>query len=109
MDILDKQHHSFLTVSILQTIFIDYGYEVKDVLFRASFDVDIDDTGKTLNKKIREDQIAHYNFILVVGTQEQEARSVNIRTRDNKVTGTKTLEEAIAMFKNLEATRAADE
>ena len=71
--------------------------------------MDIDDTGKTLNKKIREDQIAHYNFILVVGTQEQEARSVNIRTRDNKVTGTKTLEEAIAMFKNLEATRAADE
>uniref|UniRef100_A0AAV1VIP7 Probable threonine--tRNA ligase, cytoplasmic n=1 Tax=Peronospora matthiolae TaxID=2874970 RepID=A0AAV1VIP7_9STRA len=89
--------------------FIDYGYEVKDVLFRAGFDVDIDDTGKTLNKKIREGQMAHYNSILVVGAQEQEARSVNIRTRDNKVRGTKTLEEAIAMFKNLEATKAADE
>ncbi|GMF31011.1 unnamed protein product [Phytophthora lilii] len=89
--------------------FVDYGYEVKDAMFRAGFDVDIDDTGKTLNKKIREGQMAHYNFILVVGAHEKETRSVNIRTRDNKVTGTKTLEEAIAMFKDLEATKAADE
>ncbi|CAI5732296.1 unnamed protein product [Peronospora destructor] len=89
--------------------FIDYGYEVKDAMFRAGFDVDIDDTGKTLNKKIREGQMAHYNFILVVGAHEKEARSVNIRTRDNKVTGTKTLEEAIAMFKDLEMTKASEE
>ncbi|OWY90420.1 Threonine-tRNA ligase, partial [Phytophthora megakarya] len=89
--------------------FVDYGYEVKDAMFRAGFDVDIDDTGKTLNKKIREGQMAHYNFILVVGAKEKETRSVNIRPRDNKVTGTKTLEEAIAMFKELETTKAADE
>ncbi|CAI5712194.1 unnamed protein product [Peronospora effusa] len=89
--------------------FIEYGYEVKDAMFRAGFDVDIDDTGKTLNKKIREGQMAHYNFILVVGAHEKEARSVNIRTRDNKVTGTKTLEEAIAMFKDLEMTKASEE
>lgn len=89
--------------------FVDYGYKVKDQLFRAGFDVEIDDTGKTLNKKIREGQLAHYNFILVVGAAEQETNSVNIRTRDNKVRGTKTVEEAIAMFKQLEETKAADE
>ncbi|CAH0479382.1 unnamed protein product [Peronospora belbahrii] len=98
-----------LLVVTVGAAFIDYGYEVKDAMFRAGFDVDIDDTGKTLNKKIREGQMAHYNFILVVGAHEKEARSVNIRTRDNKVTGTKTLEEAIALFKNLEITKAADE
>jgi threonyl-tRNA synthetase len=89
--------------------FVDYGYKVKDQLFRAGFDVDIEDTGKTLNKKIREGQLAHYNFILVVGAQEQETNSVNIRTRDNKVHGTKTVEEAIAMFKHLEETKSAEE
>jgi threonyl-tRNA synthetase len=89
--------------------FVDYGYEVKDQLFRAGFDVDIEDSGKTLNKKIREGQMAHYNFILVVGAAEKETKSVNIRTRDNKVHGTKTVEEAIAMFKHLEETKAADE
>lgn len=89
--------------------FVDYGYEVKDQLFRAGFDVDIEDSGKTLNKKIREGQMAHYNFILVVGATEKETKSVNIRTRDNKVHGTKTVEEAIAMFKLLEETKLAEE
>ncbi|TDH73530.1 hypothetical protein CCR75_007654 [Bremia lactucae] len=89
--------------------FIEYGYEVKDALFRAGFDVEIDDSGKTLNKKIREGQMAHYNFILVVGAHEKETRSVNIRTRDNKVRGTKTLDEAITMFKDLETNKSADE
>lgn len=89
--------------------FVDYGYKVKDQLFRAGFDVDIEDSGKTLNKKIREGQLAHYNFILVVGAQEQETNSVNIRTRDNKVHGTKTVEEAIAMFKQLEETKSSEE
>lgn len=89
--------------------FVDYGYQVKDQLFRAGFDVDIDDSGKTLNKKIREGQMAHYNFILVVGANEQESNSVNIRTRDNKVHGTKTIDEAIAMFKELEKSKALEE
>ncbi|GLE01024.1 hypothetical protein PINS_up009837 [Pythium insidiosum] len=88
--------------------YVDYGFEVKDALFRAGFDVEIDDSGKTLNKKIREGQLAHFNFILVVGAEEEKTRSVNIRTRDNKVHGTKSIEEAIAMFKKLEDDKAQD-
>jgi threonyl-tRNA synthetase len=45
------------------------------------FYVDVDDSTKTLNKKVREGQLAQYNYILVVGSEEQEARSVNIRSR----------------------------
>ena len=89
--------------------FVDYGYKVKDDLFRAGFEVDIEDSGTTLNTKIREGQMAHYNFILVVGAKEMETNSVNIRTRDNKVHGTKTIEEAIAMFKELEDTKSSEE
>jgi threonyl-tRNA synthetase len=89
--------------------FIDYGYQIKEEFFREGFEVELDESNKTLNKKIREGQMAHYNFILVVGAKEQETHSVNIRTRDNQVHGTKTVKEAIEMFKHLEKTKAVEE
>jgi threonyl-tRNA synthetase len=38
-----------------------------------------------LNKKIRNAQLAQFNFILVVGEREATANTVNVRTRDNAV------------------------
>ncbi|KAL1774340.1 putative threonine-tRNA ligase 2, cytoplasmic [Sigmodon hispidus] len=49
-------------------------------------DVDLDDSC-TLNKKIRNAQLAQYNFILVVGEKEKINNVVNVRTRDNKIHG----------------------
>lgn len=57
----------------------------------ASVYVDVQDSSKTLNKRIREAQLAGYNFILVVGDKEQDTQQVNIRTRDNQVHGAKSL------------------
>lgn len=37
--------------------------------------------------KVREAQLAQYNYILVVGEEEKTARTVNVRTRDNVVHG----------------------
>lgn len=81
--------------------FLDYAYTVKEKMYRAGLNVDIDDSTKTLNKKIREGQLAGYNFILVVGATEESEQSVNIRTRDNEVKGTKSIEDAISLFKGL--------
>jgi len=61
------------------------------------------DSTRTLNKKVREAEVAQYNFILVVGEKEKEVGAVNVRTHDNEVKGTMPLEECIKMFKNLEA------
>jgi len=36
-----------------------------------------------LKKKIRNGEIAQYNFILVVGEEELQSRSVNVRNRDD--------------------------
>jgi len=44
---------------------------------------DIDLTGETLSKKIRNAEIAQYNFIVVVGEAEATAKAVNIRNRDD--------------------------
>jgi hypothetical protein len=80
----------------------------------------VDITDNKLAKKIREAQleqcvsravtfhwstqgyvtlICRYNYILVVGEEERSSNTVNSRTRDNVVHGTKTLDEIIAEFK----------
>ena len=46
---------------------------------------DLDNSSKTLQKKIRDNQLAQYNYILVVGKDEVENKTVNVRTRDNQV------------------------
>lgn len=45
--------------------------------------------------------MAQYNFILVVGQQEVEARSVNVRTRENEVKGALPLDELVALFSSM--------
>jgi len=45
--------------------------------------------------------LAQYNFILVVGQTEADAGTVNIRTRENEVKGTVSLEELIEEFSKL--------
>jgi len=68
--------------------FDEYANKVKDELFQAGFVVEADvDAGDTMNKKIRNAQLAQYNFIFVVGEKELEHGTVNVRTRDNKVHG----------------------
>ncbi|VDP40239.1 unnamed protein product [Soboliphyme baturini] len=64
----------------------DYAAEVRNKIFDAGFECDADlDSSDTLNKKIRNSQMAQYNFILVVGENEFKRGTVNVRTRDNKV------------------------
>ncbi|XP_078711030.1 threonine--tRNA ligase 1, cytoplasmic isoform X2 [Lampetra fluviatilis] len=59
------------------------------------------DPGLTLNKKIRNAQLAQYNFILVVGEKEKLSDTVNVRTRDNKVHGERSVEDTIARLATL--------
>uniref|UniRef100_A0A671X989 threonine--tRNA ligase n=1 Tax=Sparus aurata TaxID=8175 RepID=A0A671X989_SPAAU len=73
----------------------------------SGFMTDVDlDPGCTLNKKIRNAQLAQYNFILVVGEKEKTSNTVNVRTRDNKVHGERTVEECIERLKQLKSTKS---
>ena len=81
----------------------DYAQEAHALLQEAGYYVDCDLSGNTLNKKIRDAQIAQYNFILVLGTEEQKNRSVNIRTRSNEIVGEKSISEALDYFQQLVA------
>jgi len=81
--------------------FNNYANEVRSLIHDAGFYVDCESSDKSLQKKIRESQLAQYNYILVVGEQEETSRTVNVRTRDNVVHGTKKIEEVIQEFKQL--------
>merc|ERR1712217_617064 len=46
------------------------------------FYAEAEKSSKTLNKKVRESQLAQWNYICVVGEQEQTDLTVNVRSRD---------------------------
>ncbi|KAH9597489.1 Threonyl/alanyl tRNA synthetase [Trypanosoma melophagium] len=72
-----------------------YATSVRDAFHAEGFYADVDNSSATLDKKIRNAELARYNFIFVVGNAEAETQSVNIRTRDNRRHGTKTQAEAM--------------
>ncbi|XP_070759953.1 threonine--tRNA ligase 1, cytoplasmic isoform X2 [Enoplosus armatus] len=85
----------------------EYAQKVKQEFHNSGFMADVDlDPGCTLNKKIRNAQLAQYNFILVVGEKEKTSNTVNVRTRDNKVHGERTVEECIERLKQLKTTKS---
>ncbi len=71
------------------------------MIHEAGFYVDVDDSTRTLNKKVREAEVNQYNFILVVGQQEIDSKGVNVRTRENEVQGNVPVTELIARFKEM--------
>lgn len=87
----------------------DYVEELQEILRGDKLVVDIDISGNTMQKKIRSGQLAQYNFIFVVGAQEKESRSVNIRNRDDPNTQSKgslvPLEEARDKLRSLRKER----
>lgn len=62
--------------------FQEYAQEVRDKMAEAGFYADVDLSGNTLQKKVRNGQMLKYNFIFIVGEQEMTEKSVNIRNRD---------------------------
>ncbi|SBT77141.1 threonine--tRNA ligase, putative [Plasmodium ovale] len=63
--------------------FNGYANYVYDTLSNNLFDVEVDLSMNTLNKKIREAQLKQFNFILVVGEKEVSTNTVTVRDRDD--------------------------
>ncbi|GAA6058628.1 hypothetical protein JCM10212_004039 [Sporobolomyces blumeae] len=73
----------------------EYAKEVAQMLWDAGLYADADLSDSTLPKKVRNGEIAQYNFIFVVGSEEMDSRSVNVRNRDdagNKKARTETIQ-----------------
>ena len=86
----------------------DYALEVKASLRAAGFHVDADLRDLKMQKKVREAQISYYNYILVCGEKEKEARTVNVRTRDNKVHGEHQLTSLVEVLAKEKSSRSLE-
>ena len=60
----------------------DYAQQIVGAVHEAGYFVDGDFSDDKLNKKIRDAQVAQYNYILVVGKKEQASATINVRKRD---------------------------
>jgi len=86
--------------------FNDYAKQVTDQLRAAGFCAEAKtEDGDTMNKKVRNAQIAQFNFVFVVGEKERSNNTVNVRTRDNKVHGEFSVEAIIDKFTELTKSR----
>eukprot|EP00918_Siedleckia_nematoides_P023985 GHVU01051733.1.p1 GENE.GHVU01051733.1~~GHVU01051733.1.p1 ORF type:complete len:711 (-),score=89.93 GHVU01051733.1:366-2396(-) len=89
--------------------FDDYAQKVRDEIHAAGFSCEADlDPGTTMNKKIRNNQLAQFNFIFVVGEKEKTNNTVNVRTRDNKVHGEHAISHVLERFGEFQKTKIGD-
>ncbi|MBQ4075501.1 MAG: threonine--tRNA ligase [Clostridia bacterium] len=72
--------------------------KVQAALQQAGMRVEIDLRNEKIGFKVREAVTQKIPYMLVLGDQEVENGTVNVRTRKGEVIGTMTVEEAIGMF-----------
>ena len=66
---------------------IDYAFEVKRQLEAEGIRVEVDDRNETIGKKIRNAQLDKLPYMLIVGANEVEAKTVAVRSRKDGDTG----------------------
>ncbi|CBI39735.3 hypothetical protein VitviT2T_030000 [Vitis vinifera] len=77
-----------------------YALQVRDQIHQAGYYVDVDTTDRKIQKKVREAQLAQYNFILVVGEEEANTRQVSVRVRDKGDHSVMSMENLLSYFKS---------
>jgi threonyl-tRNA synthetase len=87
--------------------FSGYAAEVRAALRAERLHVEVDASDRKMQKKVREAQLEQYNYILVVGAEEQAGRLVNVRSRDNVVHGAVPLAEVASRLAAERANRSA--
>uniref|UniRef100_A0A7S1INF0 threonine--tRNA ligase n=1 Tax=Eutreptiella gymnastica TaxID=73025 RepID=A0A7S1INF0_9EUGL len=86
----------------------EYANSVRQKFHDAGFYTDADLGDNSLPKKVRNAQLAQYNFILVTGSAERENGTVAIRTRDGGQHGEKKVEEVLSWLEELRSTHSKE-
>lgn len=70
-------------------------------LHKQGYDVEIDRRNQTLPKKIRENQLSQWNYILVCGEEEVKSGTVDVRSREDARLGKMRVDELHKYFQSL--------
>jgi threonyl-tRNA synthetase len=93
---LNPKQVALLPVSELH---LDFANRVKNRLLLEGFFAEVDTASLTLNKKIRNAQIEQFSYIAVIGHDEVEAKTVDVRDRDtNASLGKMKISEFVAFL-----------
>jgi threonyl-tRNA synthetase len=75
---------------------------VYNTLLLKGYAVEVDRTSDNFNKKIRNAQLASFNFIGVIGKEEMKKESINLRKRDDaKEMGLFSIDELLKLLSTL--------
>lgn len=82
---------------------LSYALELRERIHDAGYYVDVDTSDRTIQKKVREAQMAQYNYILVVGEAEVSSGQVSVRVRSKPDHEVMTVDGLLTHFKDLVA------
>jgi threonyl-tRNA synthetase len=89
-----------VTVIPVVNDFADYGAEVVEKLRAAGVRAELDDRNEKLGYRIREAQLSKVPYMLVVGEDEMNSKSVTARARVEGEGGKFTIDEFISKITN---------
>jgi hypothetical protein len=79
----------------------DYCNSVYLYLHKLGYNVKLDVSNDTVNKKVRTHQLEQWNFILVAGEEEKIAGTVDVRSREGNRMGKMRVDKLHAYFQSL--------
>ncbi len=83
----------------------DYARTIETRLRDAGFRVEVDARNERMNAKVRDAQIQHVPYMLVVGDREAESEAVSVRLRSNENLGAITIDDFVKMAAKAVASR----
>jgi threonyl-tRNA synthetase len=95
-----------VTICTVSDKFTEYAEKIYNRLKYEGYQVCLDKGGATLPKKVRNAQIEQYNYIIVVGEEEMNTNSVDVRSRDGDRLGKFTVPKLIDFFRSLEPAKS---
>ncbi|HLD77989.1 MAG TPA: threonine--tRNA ligase, partial [archaeon] len=85
----------------------EYAEKVRARFHEEGFDIDLDAGGDKINKKVRNAEVRHYNYIFVIGRSEVANGTVNVRSGvSNEVLGEVPLEQQLSAMLDMVRRRA---
>ena len=75
---------------------LEYAQEVRSLLRKHKFRVEVDDRGERMNQKIRQAQMQKIPYMLILGDREQEQQAVSVRSRESGDLGSMQISDLVA-------------
>ena len=79
---------------------VSYCQDLFDQFHKNGWEVELDISDSSLNKKVRNAQLLQFNYIAVVGDEESQSNKVDIRSREGERFGKLEIEEFQKLLKN---------